>query len=574
LKYEIKRFDGGGRIGLITHNGKQLVTPNLLPVVSPFDNIIPPKELYSEFGIHALFTNAYILYNNVKHANSARQQGIHSYLEYPGLIATDSGAFQHYMYGKSENISAEEIEGFQEEIKADFPVILDIPVQLTDTKQIAFEKVTQTLSRANDNVNRRTSEHGAWYGPLHGTLYLDVLKKSCEGMNSLEFGVYAIGGIVKALNDYAFDVCIDVLLTVKKYIRKDKPIHMFGLGLPQFFSLAVAAGADLMDSAAYVLFAKEGRYFTLEGTRHISDLTELPCSCPICISHTAQEINSLFKERLPEKTEIIQNKGIELISRHNLYVSMGELKSIREAIRSGNLWEFVEQRIQSHPKLIKAYQKIPLYWKDLETQIPIEKKKGKFLKGAVSFSQPIFYRTTHKILNLYRISNHSTILLLPEFGESLLNSSYGREWIDGVERIKTISPDNIEPLIISSYFGIIPLDLYGIYPFSQREWVEPPQTNSLHFSKMMNFSQDSKFYHPLNLILSFLQKNHECISQVKILRPNSQIDIYNQEIPLAYHFVDDVITILKEKSKEIFCSDIKIEVFNSLEDWKMNKETG
>ncbi|GAH57138.1 unnamed protein product, partial [marine sediment metagenome] len=29
--------------------------------------------------------------------------------------------------------------------------------------------------------------------------------------------------------------------------------HMFGLGLPQYFSLAVACGCDLMDSRLYIL---------------------------------------------------------------------------------------------------------------------------------------------------------------------------------------------------------------------------------------------------------------------------------------------------------------------------------
>ncbi len=85
MKFEIKKFDAAGRLGLITHNGKTLITPTILPVVSPFDNIIPPRVLHEEFGVDALFTNAYILYSNKEKAQIAESVGIHSYLDYDGL---------------------------------------------------------------------------------------------------------------------------------------------------------------------------------------------------------------------------------------------------------------------------------------------------------------------------------------------------------------------------------------------------------------------------------------------------------------------------------------------------------
>jgi 7-cyano-7-deazaguanine tRNA-ribosyltransferase len=544
MKFEIKKFDAAGRLGIITHNGKNLLTPNLLPVVSPFENIIPPKVLYDEFKVSALFTNAYILYNNKEKAQQAESLGLHSYLDYDGLIATDSGAFQHYMYGNESDITAEEIELFQERIQSDFPVILDIPVQLSDTFEIAHKKMLNTIKRAKENIQRRNTTHGAWYGPVHGTLYPEILEQSCKAMNELDFGVYAIGGIVKAMNDYAFDVCVDAFLTVKKYLRKDKPVHMFGLGLPQFFSLAVATGADLMDSAAYILFAKQGRYFSLEGTRNILDLTELPCSCPVCSTHNASEIASLFEKGKKEK----YNQGIELLARHNLHVSFAELKTIRESIRSGNLWELVEQRIQSHPKLVTAYQKITNFSKICEEQIPIEKKKGQFLTGPNSLSRPIFTRMPNKIQNTYQIQEKSVLLLIPELNESLFNSHYGKDWINSIETIISTSILQLEPIVVSSYYGIIPLDLYGIYPFSQRDWVTLQHSN--------NRVWDS--------IFKFFQKHRKNIEQIIILRPNSWITPYNQEEPLLRFFLDDIIDHIMEKKNEIFGRDILVKMVSDI----------
>lgn len=94
------------------------------------------------------------------------------------------------------------------------------------------------------------------------------------------------------------------------------------------FSLAVALGCDLFDSASYALYAKEGRYMTVRGTYHLDKLQYLPCSCPVCISHDAGE---LMKS---EKRE-------ELLARHNLYVTFEEMREVKQAIKkgaSGNLW--------------------------------------------------------------------------------------------------------------------------------------------------------------------------------------------------------------------------------------------
>ena len=528
MKFEIKKFDAAGRIGLITHNGKTLITPTILPVVSPFDNVIPPRSLYEEFGAKAIFTNAYILYNNKEKAQIAESKGLHSYLDYDGLIATDSGAFQHYMYGNKNEITAGEIESFQERIQSDFPVILDIPVQLSDSKEIARNKVTQTIQRAKENISRRTSTHGAWYGPIHGTMYPDIIQESCEGMNPLDFGIYAVGGIVKAMNAYAFELCVDAFLTVKKNIRQDRPVHMFGLGLPQFFSLAVATGADLMDSAAYILFAKEGRYFTLEGTRNILDLSELPCSCPVCSNHRASEIASLFKTGKKQKKQ--HNEGIELLTRHNLHVTFGELRTIRESIRNGSLWELVEQRIQSHPKLIRAYEKIPAYWKEIETLIPIEKKKGQMYKGDVSLSRPVFQRMSSKVMNTYKIPKNTFLLLIPESEETLFNSPNGKEWINSIEHVMKTSDISIEPLVVSTYFGLIPLDLYGIYPFSQRDWAEPHE----NIADSISFSS----------IIKYLEINEKNITQIVVYYPPK-----NQEDQKTNLFIDTIMTELGKKEK-------------------------
>ena len=116
MKYEILDVDALGRIGKLEVNNKQMVTPNLFPVVHPFKNVIPPSDL-KNFGAQSIFTNAYILFQNDTVKENVLKKKIHQYLDFDGLIATDSGAFQQYMYNTSDmKIEAEEIEKFQEKI--------------------------------------------------------------------------------------------------------------------------------------------------------------------------------------------------------------------------------------------------------------------------------------------------------------------------------------------------------------------------------------------------------------------------------------------------------------------------
>ncbi|NIM45993.1 MAG: tRNA-guanine transglycosylase, partial [Nitrososphaeria archaeon] len=59
-----------------------------------------------------------------------------------------------------------------------------------------------------------------------------------------------------------FDLLVDMILTSKMNLPPNRPLHLFGAGHPLMFSLAVAMGCDLFDSAAYSIYAKENRYMT------------------------------------------------------------------------------------------------------------------------------------------------------------------------------------------------------------------------------------------------------------------------------------------------------------------------
>jgi len=75
MKFEIEDVDALARLGRISLNGKEMITPNLFPVVHPFRNNIAPHDLKT-FGAQCLFTNAYIIYKNEKLRTQVLQKGL------------------------------------------------------------------------------------------------------------------------------------------------------------------------------------------------------------------------------------------------------------------------------------------------------------------------------------------------------------------------------------------------------------------------------------------------------------------------------------------------------------------
>lgn len=533
-------MDALGRIGHLKLAEKEMITPNLFPVIHPIKNLISPSDLI-KMGAQGIFTNAYIIYQNKEIRQKILIEGIHQHLNYSGIVATDSGAFQQYMYNEDKlNISADEIENFQEKVNTDFAVILDIPVQLSDTYEVAKKKVLTTIERAKENIKRRRNENCHWFGPIHGARYLDLIELSTKEMSKLNFDIYAIGGLVKTFLDYRFDIAIQNLLTVKENLIPNKPVHMFGLGLPQFFSLAVACGCDLMDSAAYILYAKKNRYFTLStGTKNLEELYEFPCHCPICSEYTPQEIKS-FDEEL--KTE--------LLAKHNLFLSFSELRTIRQAIREGNLWELVELRIRNHPNLVNAVKLIKDHRSIFEIHEKIYKSHGRLYTSKEALNRPLIYRYEKKLLANYRVPKDvEDLIILPELDTKTNSSATTQKWLERIDNNKITPSELIHIVFSSEIFGLIPLELVDTFPMGQYESIRSSGINDLIHSNS------------LRKVEQFFDKNYKHYNKCAVLIPENYINQFNESVNFPKdNIIYSLIPILNSKFRDNFS------VFKDLED--------
>lgn len=468
MAFEVKEKDLLARIGKLKTKSGTVETPLLFPVINPVMQPVPPRKI-REMGFEALITNAYILQKRFQ--NKPAEVGLHRFLDYEGVVMTDSGAYQILVYGDVETTPKEIIE-YQERIGTDIATILDLPTGWKVSEKVAEKTVKETLQRAKELFNVKNREDILWVGPVQGGKYLRLVAESAGEMGKLPFHIYALGSPTEVMERYRFDVLVDMIMTAKMNLPLDKPLHLFGAGHPMMFSLAVALGCDLFDSAAYALYARENRYMTEAGTWKLDELEYFPCACPKCSAKTPKEI----LEKPKKEREAF-------LAEHNLYVCLAELKRIKQAIRDGRLWEHLEMRAHAHPSLLQALRKVKLYEEFIEKQAPMVKKSGLFFYGSFGLSRPEVVRHKMRMAERYSKPERARVLFL-----SPMTQAKPFHKADEIKETLKLVADNfgqgmdaIHVCVYAAPFGVIPIELDEVYPLSQHETVFPPDKETMEY---------------------------------------------------------------------------------------------
>lgn len=457
MSFETREKDLLARIGRLKTKCGVVETPLLFPVINPVIQPIPPKRIKSDFGFEALITNAYILKKRFQ--NKPVEQGLHKFLDSDGVVMTDSGAYQILVYGDVE-ISPKEIVEYQEQIGTDIATILDIPTGWDVTEEHARQTVKETLKRAKQLFKQKTREDILWVGPVQGGRYLNLVAHSARQMSKLPFQIHALGSPTEVMERYRFDVLVDMIMTAKMNLPPDRPLHLFGAGHPIMFALAVALGCDLFDSAAYALYAREGRYMTEDGTHRLIELKHFPCTCPRCT------------ETSPDRTMQLPDKEREtFLAEHNLYVCAAEIRRIKQAVRDGRLWEHMETRAHAHPALYTAARKLAGYRDFIEKHSPATKPSGLFFYNSLSLTRPEVAHHRKRLIERYTPPKQAeNLILIPQTTTKPFHKS--REY----KRIKRKLKQELAKAHICFYaapFGVVPIELDEVYPLSQHETAMP-----------------------------------------------------------------------------------------------------
>ena len=482
-KFELVARDGCARVGKLHTSHGILETPALLPVINPNIRTIEPREMWDRYGIQGLITNSYIIWKHDDLKNHAVNKGVHDLLDFPGVIMTDSGTFQSYVYGDVE-VGVEEIVEFQRSIGVDIATMLDVFSRPDMTEDEVQQAVRTTIQRCETSLE--AAEKIMLNGPIQGGTFRDLRKQSACEMGRFDFAIHPIGGIVPIMEKHQYKDLVKIMLATIGELPPERPRHMFGCGHPMLFSILIALGADLFDSAAYALFARDDRLLSPQGTYRLNDLHAWPELVPCIVNWTPENVRALDDD---ERTS--------LLARYNLEVTLAELSRCKQAVHDGTIWQLAEQRSHQHPALREAFLWLTTRpfpsglsselledlvqddrtaarehhpnggvwesdWSKVVNKQALQRKKGERWGGEDTLSRPHILAARKRLQHRWRPSTSTPVDVL------VLNGKPGpwRQRCDLlVTRLKHVLPQ-LE-ILVQTPIGLLPYSLEDLNPFGQ-----------------------------------------------------------------------------------------------------------
>jgi len=535
MSFEVRDRDMLARIGRIQTKSGTIETPILFPVINPAVQPVSPKNMQEEFDCKALITNAYIL--KKQRSEEAAEKGIHKFLDFDGVVMTDSGAYQILVYGKVDADPAE-IVHYQEGISTDIATILDIPTSWRTNRDHAKQTVDETIKRARQLEKIKTRDDILWVAPIQGGQYPDLVAYSAKKVGKLPFQIHALGSPTTIMEQYLFDILVDMIMTAKMNMPLQRPLHLFGAGHPFMFALATALGCDMFDSAAYAIYARQNRYMTEYGTSRISNLEYFPCSCPICAKTTPKGMMSM---------ELWERQ--RALARHNLYASFAELKRIKQTIIEGRLWEHLEARAHNHPALLQGVKRLREYASYIERHSPVTKTSGLFFFSNLGLMRPEVIRHKQRLEERYSPPKADQILiLLPQLSKKPFHKA--KEVKNLTQKIRQKLSEKHTMFHICVYavpFGVIPLELDEVYPLSQHEITVPPDLETVDYvAEQVRIYVAAFSYKKVLLVEDAFWKGIVSAACKRIKRKDLSLTVLGVEGQLNGKVLDNIVETLQE----------------------------
>ncbi len=446
--FEIYKTDLAGRIGAIQTNHGKVMTPAYVPVVHPVKQTIPAKEI-KKMGFDLIITNAYI--TRSRFGDEAVKRGIHDITDFDGAVMTDSGGYQVLEYGDL-SVKPSEIAEFEREIMTDIAIPLDRPTGFGLPLKKAESYVRHTLRVSKQTLKDSADNGQIWVGPIQGGEHFDLVAGSTRGLVRAGFQMLALGSPVEFMESYQYRLLAQMIVAAKRNMPHSIPLHLFGAGHPLTIPLAVALGCDTFDSASYILYARQNRYITDDGTRDLDEISVFPCGCRICTGHTPAELRGLEVGARTDSLAV-----------HNLYAIGLEVNRTRQAIHEGRLWEYVMKKARAHPRLFEAAEVLTGNCDLLSTGTPRFKTKAIFLYGPEDQFRPEV-ASYHGMVRRFR--SKKNILLITRESEvkpGYLSPQYARLGRD-VPDLGSVQVCQYNPVL-----GLIPIEISDIFPAAHHE---------------------------------------------------------------------------------------------------------
>ncbi|MBT8133669.1 MAG: tRNA guanosine(34) transglycosylase Tgt [Gammaproteobacteria bacterium] len=363
MLFKLYKENKGARRGQLSFERGTIETPAFMPV-GTYGTVkaMTPEEL-SDIGAEIILGNTFHLMLRPGTAIIQKHGDLHDFMHWQKPILTDSGGFQVYSLAKMRKISESgvlfqsPVDGrkieltpeysmqVQKELGSDIVMIFDECTPYPATEKQAEESMQLSLRWAErcktaHQANFKDTTPSALFGIVQGGMYQAQRHKSAEGLVSLGFDGYAVGGLSVGEPMEERNQVLD--FTVPK-LPTDKPRYLMGVGRPEDIVEAVRRGIDMFDCVIPTRHARTGFLYTSQGILKIRNSRYQDDIRPIdenCQCYTCKNYSRSYLRHLDKCGEIL---GSRLSTIHNLYYYQQLMRDIRNAIENDRFEEFADE---------------------------------------------------------------------------------------------------------------------------------------------------------------------------------------------------------------------------------------
>jgi len=373
--FNIINVDKTSRVAEIVINGIKIQTPCFMPVATQASVKSLDSFELNNIGYNLILSNIYHMAARPGINYLKDFGGIHKFMNWKGLILTDSGGFQGYslshrvkvkddgiifqshLDGKEIYFKPKQVVRYQEDIGSNIMMPLDICLPKKASLNELKEAVETTYLWAKESITARTTIDSKLFGIVQGGTNLELREISAKKITSLDFDGFAYGGLGVGEDK---ELMMNALQSVNELLPENKPRYLMGIGSPDDLIKSIRNGFDMFDCVLPTRIARNGSLFTEKGRinifnakyKNIDKPIEEKCKCYSCENYSLAYIHHLFKSK-----ELL---GYRISSIHNLAFLYNLMSVTRKMIKNSNFslfaTDFLKEYRSTDPQ-IQAEQK-------------------------------------------------------------------------------------------------------------------------------------------------------------------------------------------------------------------------
>ena len=358
FSFSLLKTDGMARRGEVVTPHGRVQTPAFMPVGTQGTVKGLTPEVVRATGAEIVLGNTYHLMLRPGAERVAELGGLHTFMQWPLPILTDSGGFQvmslsslrkltekgvtfrSHLDGAMHELTPERSVEIQALLGADISMQLDECLRLPATREEmdrAMQLSLRWAERSKKAFEARAREGYALFGIVQGGDDIPLRLESARELTAMDFQGYAIGGLAVGEPQ---DVMLKVVEETTPALPAERPRYLMGVGTPHDMLEAVGRGIDMFDCVMPTRNGRHGMAFTrlgplnLANARHAADPRPLDEGSPHPVART---YSRAYLHHLVKAKEIL---GAVLLSTINIAYYQTLMAGIREAITGGTFDTF------------------------------------------------------------------------------------------------------------------------------------------------------------------------------------------------------------------------------------------